>query len=586
MRALLILIIAFQAIVDRCGLNATEPPRADGQLPIALVERMPRLPVPLAVREWPTLARAYYERVLDPAATGDGMPCVELPPAGPGFRMKSYLGNESSDEAMTCLAAVIGARIAGLDPRQVHGVDWVARGKAWFDPALGFYRDRPAERSQVVSADIYGYWPAIQGTTLAALYPDDAELAAQAATAVRAFQRLAHGMGCPDAPDFDVLGWDFAALRPGGRSEPMNRLGNAPSVAWMLVVGAALTGDPDMVACARAALRWYIAHPGRYELAHVMGPLAAARLNALGGEELDLAAVLAAWFGDGDPARHPWRVTAGARGDHGETCDGLDGARWGDDGFYAFTMGSLQGPAWLVPVARYDQRWAKAIARYALHLANSARLLQGEGLDDQHQDHAAWKRTWDPGNLFFYEGMKSWDPSPEHRLRPYATGDVVQLGWTRGHAPIPPHEYLAQRAAWFGATALNISLYMGNHVGFLGGIVATTNVPGILRWDCLATDWFHQHAYPTHLYWNPYLDDRLVTVVPAGPCDLYDAVAGRVVATGVTQPVTISFAADQAMVLVQVPSGVPGVRVGTEVRVDGTAVDFRAGESRPWTVQP
>ena len=413
---------------------------------------------------------------------------------------------------------------------------------------------------------------------LAALYPDDAELAAQATTAVRAFQRIAHGLGCPDAPDFDVLGWDFAAMRPGGRREPMNRLGNAPSVAWMLVVGAALTGDPDMVACARSAMRWYIAHPGRYELAHVMGPLAAARLNTMGGEQLDLGAVLAAWFGDGDVAHHPWCVTAGTRGDHGETCDGLDGARWKDDGFYAFTMGSLQGPAWLVPVARYDQRWAKAIARYALHLANSARLLQGEGLDDQHQDHAAWKRAWDPGNLFFYEGMKSWDPSPEHRLRPYATGDVVQLGWTRGHVRIPPSDYLAQRAAWFGATALNISLYMGNHVGFLGGIVATTDVPGILRWDCLATDWFHERAYPTHLYWNPHPQRKQVTIAVEAACDLYDTVTGHVVAAAVRDAVVIPFEADQAMVLVQVPVGAAVSRDGRSLRCGGVTIDFRAGD--------
>ena len=365
-------------------------------------------------------------------------------------------------------------------------------------------------------------------------------------------------------------------MRPGGRREPMNVLGNAPSVAWMLVVGAALTGDPDMVACARAAVRWHIAHPGRYELSHAMGPLAAARLNALGGEQFDLGAVLAAWFGDGDPQRHPWHVTAGTRGDHGETCDGLDGARWAGDGYYAFTMGSLQGPAWLVPVARYDQRWAKAIARYALHLANSARLLQGEGLDDQHQDHAAWKRTWDPGNLFFYEGLKSWDPSPARSLRPYATGDVVLLGWARGHVGIPAADYLAQRAAWFGDTALNISLYMGNHVGFLGGIVAATDVPGVLCWDCLATDWFHEPAYPTHLYWNPFAEPRTVTVVPAQTCDLYDAVAGGIVARRVTRAQPLRFAADQAMVLVEAPCGAAAVRTGTMLRIGGVVVDHRS----------
>ncbi len=114
------------------------------------------------------------------------------------------------------------------------------------------------------------------------------------------------------------------------------------------------------------------------------------------------------------------------------TCDGLDGARWGDDGFYAFSMGSLQGPAWLVPVVRYDQRYARAIARYALHLANSARLLQGDGLDADHQDHAAWKAKWDKDNLFFYEGLKSWDPTPSPAFKPYATGECGVAWMVKG----------------------------------------------------------------------------------------------------------------------------------------------------------
>ncbi len=73
-----------------------------------------------------------------------------------------------------------------------------------------------------------------------------------------------------------MLGWDFATNRKAGRNEPMNRLGHAPSVAWMLLVGAALTGDPEMLACARATMKWYTDHPGRYEISHLMGPLATA----------------------------------------------------------------------------------------------------------------------------------------------------------------------------------------------------------------------------------------------------------------------------------------------------------------------
>jgi len=548
--------------------------RGTVQRNIASVERMPRVPELLAVRDWRAVSRSYYERILDPNAVGDGFPVVEIKTDKAGFRMKSYVGSKIGGEGISCLSAIVGARLTGLDPRNLHGIDYASRCKAWYDPAHGFYRHTVGERSPVVHSGIYGYWNAVVGTMLAAQYPDDAQFKRQAVSAARAFHVIARGLGCPGRPDYDVLGWDFENKKTGGRNEPMNRLGHAPSVAWMLVVGATMTGDEEMLACARATLQWYVENPGRYEITHVMGPLAAARLNAGGGPQVDIDRIISAWFGDGHPKRHTWRITRGMRFGN-ITCDGLDGARWGDDGFYAFTMGSLQGPAWLIPVVRYDQRYARAIARYALHAANSARLLQGEGLDANHQDHAEWKARWDPQNHLFYEGLKSWDPGPDRTLRPYATGDPVLLGWNPELSPVDPNEYFAQRSEWFGNSAYNLSLYMGNHVGFLGGIVDLTDVPGILRWDCLATDWFHRPAYPTHLYYNPFKKPRTITLHLTEPADLYDLVAGAFVARNAKRPYRLTLAPDQALVLVQVPPGSEIKRQANKLTAGGVVIDYR-----------
>ena len=78
----------------------------------------------------------------------------------------------------------------------------------------------------------------------------------------------------------------------------------------------------------------------------------------------------------GDNKHTPWEVTAGANFG-GMTCDGLDGADWGgkEHGFHAFAMGTFQGPAWLMPVARYYAGYARDIGRYALNAANSPRLF-------------------------------------------------------------------------------------------------------------------------------------------------------------------------------------------------------------------
>jgi hypothetical protein len=236
---------------------------------------------------------------------------VEIEADKAGFRMKSYVGSKIGGEGISCLSVVVGARLAGLDPRNFCGIGYVSRSKAWYDPAHGLYRHAAGDRSPVVHSGIYGYWNAIVGTMLAAQYPEDAQFKHQAVTAAKAFHVIARGLGYPDRPDYDVLGCGFENEKLGGRSEPMNQLGYAPSVAWMLLVGATITGDEDMVACARETLQWYAENPGRYEITHVMGPLAATRLNARSGPQVDIHRILSAWFGDGDPKHHMWRITRG-----------------------------------------------------------------------------------------------------------------------------------------------------------------------------------------------------------------------------------------------------------------------------------
>ena len=92
---------------------------------------MPRVPEPLAVRDWHAVSRSYYERILDPNAVGDGFPVVQIKTDKAGFRMKSYVGSKIGGEGISCLSAIVGARLTGLDPRNLHGIDYVSRCKAW-----------------------------------------------------------------------------------------------------------------------------------------------------------------------------------------------------------------------------------------------------------------------------------------------------------------------------------------------------------------------------------------------------------------------------------------------------------------------
>jgi hypothetical protein len=564
-----------------CELQAAASGKAEEPRQIARVQLMPPLPDPLVVRDWRQVARMYYELILNPASRLDGKPLVVLKMDPPAFEIPSWVGGKPADEAFTCLIPVIGARLVGMDPRNVRGFNYVQAAKGWFDEKYGVYRHCRGDRGQATyHADIYGYWAGIQGLMLASQYPEDADLRRQARAAFKAFLRIAHGMGCPAKANFDVLGFNFDSGTPDGRPEPMNRLGHAPSVAWPLLVGFHATGDREMLDCALAAIQWHIDHPGRYEISHVMGPLTAVRLNAEHNCKLDVDRVLATWFGDGDPKQTPWKITAGTRSG-GVTCDGLDGASWsgGEPGFHAFAMGTLQAPAWLVPVARYAPRYARDIGRYALHAAASARLLQGFGLDWDHQDHRDWKDRWDPQGLFFYEALTSWDWGGNRSFRPYATGDPIRLGWTG--RKVAPQDYLAEKRQWFSNASSNLALYMGNHVGFLGGIMELTDVPGILRWDCVATDWFHSPAYPTWLVYNPYSQAKVfhATVGPAA-ADLYDVVQHAFVERGVRGSVRLTLPPGAAAVLVAAPANGKLARNGNRTLVENVVVDFGNGANR------
>ena len=491
------------------------------------------------------------------------------------FAMPSYLGSGMAQEIFTCVSPVVGARLMGQDLREQVGFDYVQSAKNWFDDVHGLYRHGPGKQGPVLHSGIYGYWSSVYGLMLADLYPQDQEFQEQADSIYTNFLKVAEGLGCSDAPDFYNFGFNLETGLKDGRSEPMNRLGNAPNVAWVCMLGYAKTGNLAMLEAARSAMQWYVENPGRYEATCLMGPMTAARLNAEYGQSIPLPPVFAAWFGDGERKMHPWHVTQTSRFG-GMDCAGLDAAKWNleEGSFHAFTMSSLLGPSWIVPVVRYDQRYAKSIARYALNAANSMRLLQGYQLDWDHQDHKDWKDEWDPDYLLFYEALMPWEPSRDKQHGPYATGDPIKNGWDT--PKVRPEDYLAEKEKWFSKSDNNLALYMGNHVGFLGAICELTDVPGILKWDCLKTDWHAQPAYPTSMIYNPHATKQAVSLSLNAPSDIYDSVSGQFIAKAQQTTYQLTLESDQVVVLVAVPAGAGLQKQGSHLTANGIVIDFNS----------
>ena len=203
----------------------------------------------------------------------------------------------------------------------------------------------------------------------------------------------------------------------------------------------------------------------------------------------------------------------------------------------------------LVPLARYDPQYARALGKWMLNLANSARLFYPGALEPARESGAPWKE--DPRHLIAYEGLRyQWQGKS-----PCATGDPVAMNW---------------------GPKTDLGLYGSSYAGILGAIVRPTTDPRILQLDCLATDFFRAPAYPTFLYYNPHPEPRTI-LLPLGdkPVTVYDIAGKTILARNAKGPAQITLPADSAVLAVLAPADGTLRRQGPKLLVNDILVDAR-----------
>ena len=101
------------------------------------------------------------------------------------------------------------------------------------------------------------------------------------------------------------------------------------------------------------------------------------------------------------------------------------------------------------------------------------------------------------------------------------------------------------------------SVYSTSAVGILGAIVETTNVEGVLRLNCNATDFYASRPYPVYLMYNPFDVVKSVAykIGDGGRKDLFDIVSRRYVAKSVCRSARILIEPDSSAVIVELPAG-------------------------------
>lgn len=530
------------------------------QIVIPRIEMMPDFPQPYEMRNWKRVAQAYDSLVYNEFLSGQYLPLIEITeqtinyPDHPSFGLHSYVGTgtPSAGEAINVLPSVIGATLCGIDKSNQFGKNWVLFCEEYFNKASGeeVYLNNPNGQSG------HDWWyetmPNIFFYQLNELYPYTGDFEAQFSIVTKRWFEAVKAMGggsTPwEVPEMTHRAWNLKLMEPLAEGVPEPEAAGA--LAWILYSAYQQTGKIAWREAAEWCMEYLngLATNPSYELQLSYGTYTAARMNAELGTTYDVEKMVN-WCFDIGPLRN-WGAIEGTWG--GLDCDGLIGEQSDGGTGYAFTMNGFQQAAALLPLVRYDDRYAHALGKWTLNLANASRLFYANYLPDENQDARGWTSLHDPGSVIAYEALKE---TLEGRA-PFATGDAVRAGWA----------------------ATNLALYGSSHVGMLGGIVSSTNVEGILQLDLLKTDFYRNEAFPTYLYYNPYTSSQEVFLDLLGSSyDIYECTTNQFLTYNQTGQYLLSMPPGQARVLVLVPAGLEITCNYDHTHAGGVVIDYLNG---------
>ncbi len=520
------------------------------------VSRMPDQPEPYEMRDWKKVAAGYDSLVFDLNITGEYLPLCQIfnntvnYPDHPSFGLQTVVGSvfPQSSEAINCIPAVIGATLIGIDKSNQNGHNWVLGCEEFFNKRSGenIYLNHPVS----TSGDDWWYetMPNLFFYQLYDLYPAIGDFKRQFTIVADQWTRAITGLGGATTPwklpDMNARAWSFSEMKPlkSGVPEPEA----AGAIAWLLYHAWVKTGNKLYRIAAEQAMEFLDRRSENpsYELQLAYGVYIAARMNAELYTGYDLEK-LVNWCFDKGPLRD-WGVISGNWG--GYDVHGLVGEISANH--YAFLMNGFQQAAALVPMVRYDERFAPDIAKWILNLANASRLFFSQYLPANKQDSDEWAFQYDPEAYIGYEALRQnqWGSSP------YATGDAISGGW--------------------GKT--NLALYGSSHVGYLAALIDTTTVKKILKIDVCKTDFF-QHAFPTWLYYNPYEEQKEIQLLLPNTCDGWDLISNRYVFRSLSGHQLLSLGAKQTILLTLIPVGTDIYYHQDQMSAGNQVIDYHSG---------
>ncbi len=527
------------------------------QIGIDRVADMPELPSPYQLRDWKAVAKAYDAIVFDLQKQGDYLPLIFIDDSGlnypqnPSFGLKTYVGsfNQTSGEGINVLSALVGASLVGIDKSSQNGHNWILYSQDYFNHANNenIYLNNIGGRSGIDWW--YDMMPNVYFYQLYDLYGSIGEADTQfvmiADRMVQAVQQMGGGDTPWSRPNMNFRAWNFVSGAPTeqGVIEPEA----AGSFAWLLYHAYKILDHPEYLKGAEWSIEFLnnLGTNPSYELQLPYGAYIAAKMNAEVGTSYNLEKLMF-WIFNRGPLRG-WGTVKGTWG--GLDVSGLVGEANDQGNDYAFQLNGMQQAAALVPMVRYDKRFAQVVAKWVLNLANATRLMYPGFLPSAMQDASEWSMQYDPDGVIGYEAMRE----QFNGLSPFATGDAVKGGWA----------------------ATNLSLYSTSSVGYLGALIDTTNISQILKLDLLVTDFYRSPAFPSYLIYNPHGDEQRIDLdVGEKSVNIYDAISETLLFEDVSGSVDIPMASQQTISLVLVPSDATITTEFNLLKANDTIIDF------------
>ncbi|MGI5975262.1 MAG: LamG-like jellyroll fold domain-containing protein [Paludibacter sp.] len=523
-----------------CGVISV----AAQQIEIPRINLMPYKPTPFLIRDWKQVTLNYDNYVFDTNKTGTNLPLTNINmAAGTNYssvqhiRMDTYVGQANHGrvaEAINILPAMVGASLVGVDKTNHLGINWVSKVKDFYNLKNGHHIYLNGYSSGTGHDWWYEIMPNVFFYQLYALYPDaDADFSTQFLSIADRQLEVLFKLGAKlhpwTAPFMNYRAFNLISGLPNASSVPEPE--SAGSIAWLLYQAYIETQEIKYLQGAELALDFlqsWETNPS-YEIQLPYGILTAARMNAVEGTNYNIEKMLNWAFSSGKGTLRGWGAIVGNW--NGYDVSGLIGEANDAGNDYAFIMNGFQHAAALVPLVKYDKRYANAIGKWMLNLTNASRLFYPNALpiDHMHPSGINWARQYNTDFSIPYESMKEMASGKS----PYATGDAVRGGWA----------------------STNLSLYSGSSVGYLASMIEKTNVESILQIDLNKTDFRGDNIFPTYLYYNPETTDQTVKLhLPGGTFNIYDAIDESLIKTEVSGLIEFCIDPRSSRILVIIPS--------------------------------